>query len=67
MRRSLPEVLILCSLCRHEWRSTTKEIRRRKRLECPSCGARHATKKMYFVDGGRVDHYGTGFPLPERG
>lgn len=67
MRRPLPKVLIRCSLCMREWPSTRTEIRRRKRLECPSCGARYDTKKMYVVGGGRCDHYGTGFALPETG
>ena len=65
--KALPKVLILCSLCRREWPSSKGEIRRRKRLECPSCGSRYDARKVYWIGGGRVDHYGTGAALPETG
>lgn len=65
--KPLPKVLIRCSLCMREWPSSKSEIKRRKRLECPNCGARFDTKQVYHVGTGRVDHYGTGAALPETG
>ena len=62
-----PTIFIKCSLCRPMWPSDKHAIRRRKRLECPSCGARYDTKQMYWIGGGRCDHYGTGLALPETG
>ena len=66
--RRWTNVLILCSLCRREWPSTKAGIRRRKRLECPNCGAIHDTKKMELEsENGQYEYYETGADLPERG